>query len=325
MRFHRWIGTAVVLMTFGIGASIAQDSKYPVRAVHIIVPFTSGTNADIVARIYGEKLSAHLGQPFVIENRPGAGGVVAAQSLLSAAPDGYSLMFVSGAHGVNPTFHKNLPYDTITDFAGIALVGSSPTLLVVDPALGVTTLREFVSLVSSRPGKLNFGSAGVGSGTHLACQGFLNATHLDMAHVPYKGVQEVIVEVIAARLQLGCPPVGLAAAQVKAGKLRALSVMSSERTSLLPDVPTSAEAGLPGVEFGIWYGLVASRKVPKQILELLAKEMAAISAEPEIAQKMLAQGVVSKVIQLSDFDAFIKSDIERVKGVMAPTNSAQRR
>lgn len=324
MKFYRGIVIAFALIAFGIGVSVAQESGYPNRPVHILVPFTAGTNADIIARIYAEKLTARLGQPFVVDNRPGAGGVVAAQALLGAAPDGYTLMFVSGAHAVNPSFHKNLPYDTINDFAGIAFVGSSPTLLVVDPALGVKSLWEFVSLVGSRPGKLNFGSAGVGSGTHLACQGFLNAAQLDMAHVPYKGVQEFMVEVMAARLQLGCPPVGLAAAQVKAGKLRALSVMSAERTTLLPDVPTSAEAGMPGLEFGIWYGLIASRKMPRQTLELLAKEMAGISAEPEVAQKMLAQGVVSKVILLSEFDTFIKGDIERVRAVTGGKDSARK-
>lgn len=320
MKVQAWIAIGLALIGFGDMAALAQESSYPSKPVHILVPFTAGTNADIIARIYAEKLTARLGQPFIVDDRPGAGGVIAAEALLGAPADGYTLLFVSGGHSANPAFYKNLPYDTLNDFAGITFVGSSPAILAVDPSLGVKTLKEFRALVTSRPGQLNYGSAGVGSGTHLACQGFLKAAKLDMAHVPYKGVQEVVVEVMTGRLQLGCPPVGLAASQVKAGKLAGLAVMSSERTSLLPDVPTIAEAGMPGVEFGIWYGLIAAKKLPRPMVEKLAKEMGAISDDPDVAQKMLAQGVVSKVIQTSDFDAFIKGDVERVKALVGGSN-----
>jgi tripartite-type tricarboxylate transporter receptor subunit TctC len=315
MRLSAWIAIGFALIVSGV-SGVSAESSYPSRPVHILVPFTPGTNADIIARIYAAKLTTRLGQPFIVENRPGAGGVIAAQALLGAPADGYTLLFVSGGHSANPSFYKDLPYDTLNDFSGITYVGMSPALIAVDPKLGVNTLQEFRALAASRPGQLNYGSAGVGSATHLACLGFLQAANLQMAHVPYKGVQEVVVEVMAGRLQLGCPPVGLGAQQVKAGKLVGLAVMSSERTSLLPEVPTTAEAGLPGVEFGIWYGLIGARKLPRSIIESLAKEMGTISTDPDVAQKMLAQGVVSKVIQTSDFDAFIKADVERVKAIV---------
>jgi tripartite-type tricarboxylate transporter receptor subunit TctC len=316
MKCRNWTALVVGLIVIVCRTGWAQETNYPSKPVHILVPFTAGTNADIIARIYGKKLATRLGQPFVVDDRPGAGGVVAAQALLAAPADGYTLLFVSGSHSANPSFYKNLPYDTVNDFTGITYVGSSPTVLAVSTALSVKTLQQFRALVASHPGQMNYGSAGVGSATHLACRSFLKAAKLDMTHIPYKGVQEVIVEVMAGRLQLGCPPVGLVAAQIKAGKVVGLAVLSSKRTSLLPDVPAAAEAGLPGAEFGVWYGLIAAKKLPRPIVERLAREMGAISADPDVAQKLLAQGVVSKVIQLSEFDAFIKADVERVKALV---------
>ncbi len=316
MRLFGRIIAASTVVACAIGICFG-DEPYPSRPVHILVPFTAGTNADLVARMYADRLSQRLGQSFVVENRPGAGGVVAAVTLLAAPADGYTVMFVSSAHAVNPSFYKKLPYDTLADFSGVALVGSSPTVLVVSPALGARTQTDFVKLVSANPGKLNFGSAGIGSATHLACQAFLDDAHLDMVHVPYKGVQEILTDLMGGRLQLGCPPVGLAAPQVKAGRLLALSIMSDKRSPLLPDVPTSAEAGLDGADFGIWYGMVASSKTPKPILERLANAVSEVSKEPQLQETMLKQGVVPQFVALTSFDAFIKSDIARFHKMVA--------
>lgn len=293
----------------------AQEVKYPSKAVSVLVPFTAGTNADIIARLYAEKLSERLRYPFVVENRAGAGGVVASQVLLNAPVDGHALLFVSSAHAVNPSLHKSLPYDTSRDFSGIALVGYSPTVLVTSPSLGARTQEEFIALVRQRPGQLNYGSAGLGSATHFSCEYFRAEARIEMTHVPYKGVQEFISEILSGRLHLGCPPVALGMPHVRAAKLIALSVTSKERTSLLPDVPTTSEAGLRGFEFGIWYGLVASSKTPKAILERLAAEMLAITRLNDISEKMANQGVAPRDLTGNAFDAFIKDEIEKTRSL----------
>jgi tripartite-type tricarboxylate transporter receptor subunit TctC len=306
-------GLIVLLSSFSTLSS--QEAKYPSRIVTVLVPFTPGTEADILARLYAAKLSARMGYPFVVENRAGAGGLVAAQTLLNAPADGYSLMLVSSAFAINPTIYENLSFDTTRDFSGIALIGSAPTILVVSPVLGVRTQKEFIELAKQRPGQLNFGSAGTGSATYFACEDFISKAGIEVVGVPYKGVQEYISEIMAGRLQLGCPPVGLTVSQVLAGKLIALSVTSKERVKLLPDIQTTSEAGLANFEYGIWYGLVASSKTPRYIVEKLAREMVTITKLKDISQTLSSDGVTPNVLTSKDFDVFIAAEINKFRNL----------
>jgi tripartite-type tricarboxylate transporter receptor subunit TctC len=300
----------------------SQEAQYPSRPVVILVPFTAGTEADILARLYAAKLSTRTGFPFVVENRPGAAGILASQSVLNAPPDGYLLLLVSSAFAINPAVYANLTFDTRQDFSGIALIGSTPAILVTNPTLGVNTQSEFIALAKQRPGQLNFGSAGTGSGTYFACRDFISKTGIDLVGVPYKGVQEYLTEIISGRLQLGCPPVGLAIPQVRAGKLVALSVTSKERIKLLPDVQTTSEAGLSNFEAGLWYGLIASSKTPRPIVAKLAHEILAINKLEDIREALNNDAVTPTDLTGKEFDDFIGNEIDKYRS-LATTSGIQ--
>lgn len=289
----------------------AQDAKYPTRPARILVPFTAGTITDMLARAFAQKLGERLGQPFVVETRAGAGGVIASQALLGSPADGHVLMFVSSAHAANPSLNKNLPYDTIREFAGIAMVGDTPTVIVVHPDVGVRTQAELVALAKKKPGKLNFSTPGMGSAAHFACEYFRAEAGIDLVHIPFKGT-EYMTEVLSGRAYVACPPIGLATPHLRSGKLIALSVTSRERSSAFPDMPTTIETGLRDFEYGIWYGLVASGKTSRPILEQLGREMSAIVKFKEVSDAMLAQGVTPRDLTGAGFDAFIRSEIRKL-------------
>jgi tripartite-type tricarboxylate transporter receptor subunit TctC len=313
------LAVAALLLFGGFGLVHAQEPKYPSKTIHIIVPFPPGALTDIVARMYAEKLANRLGQSVIVENRPGAGGVIASQAALSAPADGYALLMVSSAHAVNSTLYTNLPYDTSRDFKGISLVASSPNVVIIRPDFGARTVRELIEVARKNPGKLNYGSAGVGSATHLVGAYFVNAAHIDVVHVPYKGGQDMISEVMAGRLDMAFPPIALAIAQIRANRVTGVAVTSSERSQLLPDVPTVQESGLPGFEFSIWYAMVASSKTPKPILEQLAREMAQIGEMPDMRERMVAQGLIPKSITLGELDLFIKSEVDKMGRLVKAT------
>lgn len=304
-------------LLFGLGvvvfcaAASAQDARYPSRAVRILVPFSAGTLTDVLARTYAARLSETLKQPFIVENRPGAGGVIAGQTLLNAPADGHLLMFVSSAHAANPSLIKTIPYDTAKDFSGVALMADSPTVIAVRPGLGVNTQAELIAYAKSNPGKLNFSTPGLGSASHFACEYFKIKAGIEMEHIPFRG-SDYVTEVLSGRVDLACPPVGLAASHVKEGSLLALSVTSKQRLPSLPGVPTAMEAGLPNYEYGIWYGLVASAKTPRLVLQLLASQLSAISAETQVTDSMKRLGIIPRVLTLSAFDEFIVSEIAKL-------------
>jgi tripartite-type tricarboxylate transporter receptor subunit TctC len=314
----------IALLVASNTLGFSQEAQYPSRPVVILVPFTAGTEADILARLYAAKLSTRMGFPFVVENRPGAAGILASQSVLNAAPDGYLLLLASSAFAINPAIYAHLTFDTRHDFSGIALIGSTPVILVTNPTLGVNTQNEFIALAKQRSGQLNFGSAGTGSATYFACRDFISKAGIDLVGVPYKGVQEYITEIIGGRLQLGCPPVGLAIPQVRAGKLVALSVTSKERIKLLPDVQTTSEAGLSNFEDGIWYGLIASGKTPRSIVAKLAHEMLAINKLEDIGEALNNDAVTPSDLTGKEFDDFIANEIDKYRK-LATTSGIQTR
>ena len=310
------------LAAAAVPSAQADDAKYPTHPIKIVVPFSAGALTDTLARVYADQLTKRLGQPVIVENRPGSGGISAMMTMLNAPPDGYTLQMVSSAHTVNPTLFTKLPYDTLKDVSGVALIASSPTVAVVNPKLGVKTLPEFIKLAKSKPGSMNYGSAGLGSSTHLVAEYLRKEAGIQMTHVPYKGVQEAVTEVLAGRIDIAFPPVALALPQVKAGSLVAIAQTGAQRSPMLPDVPTAQEAGRKGFDYSIWYALLAPSKTPKPILQRLAKEVKEISAMPEIREKLSLQGVVPQDLYLDDFDRFIRKDVEK-QGALVKLSGAR--
>lgn len=300
----------------------ADNAGYPNRPIKIVVPFSAGALTDTLARVYADQLTRRLGQPVIIENKPGSGGIPAMMAMLNAPADGYTLQMVSSSYTVNPTLFSKLPYNTLKDVRGVALVASSPAAVVVNPKLDVKTLPQFIALAKAKPNSLNYGSAGIGSSTHLVAEYLRQEAGIQMAHVPYKGVQEAVTEVLAGRIDVAFPPVALALAQVKAGTLVAIAQTGSQRSPMLPDVPTAEEAGLKGFNYNIWYALVAPSNTPKPILQRLSREVKEVSAMPEIREKLALQALVPQDLYLDDFDRFIRADVEK-QGALVKMSGAR--
>ena len=293
----------------------AQD-KFPSKPIRMLVPFSAGSATDFFARAVGQKISESWGQQVVVDNRPSAGGVIASELLLSAAPDGYSLMMVSIGHAVNASLYSKLPYDTVKDFAGVTLVADVPNVLVVTPSLGLKSVKDLVDLVKSKPGQLNYGSAGVGSGTHMNGEQFKLATGINVVHVPFKGTPEAITNTISGSVQYFFAPITAAVPLVKGGKVTALAVTTRSRSPVLPDLPGAGEVGIAGFDFDLWTGLLGPARMPKDIKEKVSAEVARILAQQEMKDRMLVQGATPHTMPPAEFDAFIKSEVERLAKVV---------
>jgi tripartite-type tricarboxylate transporter receptor subunit TctC len=282
----------------------------------MLVPFSAGSQTDILARWIGEKMLESWGQQVVVDNRPGAGGTLASQYVLGANPDGYTLMMVSTGHAGNATLYSKLPYDTIRDFAGVTRVASVPNLLVVAPTLGVKTVKELIALAKSKPGQFNYSSAGIGSGTQINGEMFKLAAGIEVTHVPYKGAPEALNNVISGSVQYCFTPVLVASGQAKAGRVTVLAVSTAKRSPMFPNVPTVAEAGLPGFEYDQWYGLLVSAKTPRPLVNTLNKEVVRILNLPDIRERMLPQGATPTPTAPEAFDAFIREEVKRFAKVL---------
>ena len=290
---------------------------YPSKPIRIIVPFTPGGSTDIVARVVGQKLGEALGAQVVIDNRPGAAGNIGVELAAKSAPDGYTLVMGHiGTMAVNPSLYAKLPYDPIRDFAPISLAAMVPNMLVVHPSLPVKSVEELIALSRSRPGQLNYGSSGAGGTPYLACEYFKMMAKLDIVQIPYKGAAPMIVDLIGGQISLtitGIPPL---LPHVKAGKLRPLAVATSKRLPLLPDLPTIAEAALPGYEATSWYGVLAPAATPKEIITRLNTEIVKGIASPDTAERLAGEGAQPTSSTPEQFGAFIKSEIARWAKVM---------
>src|SRR5450759_1444784 len=281
--FWRSVSLVAVLFTamsdeIGAAQPAGGDpaAGFPGKPVRIVVGFTPGGVPDITARFIAQKLTENWKQQVGVDNRPGAGGTIAAHIVANANPDGYTLLSVSNAHAVAPAIYARLPYDTLKDFAGITLTASGPALLLVSPALGVKSARERSALAKAKPGQFNFSSAGVGSGTHFAAELFKSMAGIDVVHVPFKGIPEAITETMSGRVQFFLSPLASAINLVKEGKVPAIGVTSMQRVSQLPDVPTVAESGLPGYHWDFWYGLLVPAKTPRTVIARLNREITGI-------------------------------------------------
>jgi tripartite-type tricarboxylate transporter receptor subunit TctC len=297
---------AACALAFAVSAALAQS--YPTKPVRVIVPSQAGGGADIVARTIGQKLTAVLGQQFVIDNRI---GIVGAQAVAEAAPDGYTLMFTTSALAVRASVYHKLPYDTLRDFQPVTQALSQSNVLVVHPSVPAKNVRELVALARSRPGQMNYGSGGNATSNHLAGELFKLLTKIDVVHIPYRGVPLAISDLVAGRVDyiFGSPVSTLP--QVKAGKLRLLAVTTPQRTPALPDVPTIAEAGVPGYAFTGWMGFFAPAKTPRAIVERLHAETVKILGQPEIRRRLLIEAADPVGSSPAEFAAFLKEEIAR--------------
>lgn len=298
-------------------ASVAAAQKsdtaagYPGRPVRIVVPFTPGGQPDIFSRLIAEKLTQALRQQIVVDNRPGAGGMVGSRIVAEASPDGYTLLSISAAHVIAPAVRK-LPYDTLRDFAGISMQYNAAYLLVASPALGIKNTQELIALAKSKPGQLNFASAGAGSGTHFAGEMFKRAAGIDIVHVPFRGIPEAMTDTMANRVQLFMAPLASSVALVKDGKLRALGVTSPGRIGIHPDIPTIAESGLPGFKVDSWGALFAPAKTPRAIIDRLNREVTAALRSPDVQKSMRALGAEPAPSTPAELDQVVARELAAI-------------
>ncbi|MES2363723.1 MAG: tripartite tricarboxylate transporter substrate binding protein [Pseudomonadota bacterium] len=307
--------TALVAATAWAQAP-AAGQDYPNRIIKIIVPFTAGSATDIMARIVGERLGASMGQSIVVENRPGAGGTLGAAQVAKSDPDGYTLLVVSTGHVVNPALYGNLPYDTVGDFAGISPLAALPSVLVVGAGSPIKSVSELIAAAKAKPGQLNYASAGVGSATHVNAEKFRTVSGIQVTHIPFKGTPETIVEVSSGRVDFMFTPVLASIPSIRDNRMRALAVSTAKRSTALPDVPTVAEAGVPGFVFDFWIGLLAPAKTPRPIVNKLNAEVRKVMAQPEVIERMIKLGAEPMPMTPERFDAYIKEEYTTLGAIM---------
>ena len=311
MTSHKVLVVTALILLASAGApdSRAQDD-YPNRPLRIVVGFTPGGGPDITARHIAQRLSERLKQQVIVENRPGAGGTVAAGQVARSAPDGYTLLSVSTAHAAAAAIYSRLPYDTLKDLAAITETASSKYVLVAPPSLGVKSVSELIAAARARPGQINFTSAGVGSGTHFAAEIFKSMAAIDVVHVPNKGIPEAMNDTVSGRVQFFMAPIANGMNLVRDGRLVGLGVSSRSRDALLPQVPTIDEAGVTGYQQELWFGLLGPAGLPRPILARLNAEIGRILADDETKSRWAPIGMEPRPTSPEDFDRLIRGEIE---------------
>ncbi len=322
------IAIAAALLTaaalLALKPAFSRRSAYPTKPVRLVVPFVPGGSTDLLARIMAQKLDEALGQQVVVENRSGAGGNIGVEYVAKSAPDGYTLVFGHiGTFGFGPSLYQKLPYDPVKDFAPITLFAMVPNMLVVHPALPARTVKELIALAKARPGQMNYGSSGNGSASHLATEYFKLLSKTEITAIPYKGTGPLVTDLIAGQTSLtitGVPPLY---PFVQSGRLRGLAVGSTKRLPLMPDLPTIAEAGVPGYESSTWFGPLAPAKTPREIIVKLNTELMKILQRPEVKARFTAEGIEALGGTPEEFGTYIKAEIERWGRVIKAAGVAQ--
>jgi tripartite-type tricarboxylate transporter receptor subunit TctC len=304
----------------GYGALAQPAPAYPARPVRIVIGFTPGGVPDITARTIAARLTESWRQQVVVDNRPGAGGTIAAQIVAGANPDGHTLLSVSNAHAVAAAIYSKLPYDPLRDFSGITMTASGPALLLVSPALGAKSARDLIAIAKAKPGQLNFSSAGVGSGTHFGGELFKSAAGIDVVHVPFKGIPEAITETMTGRVHFFLSPLASAIGLVRERRVPAVGVTSLQRIPQLPDLPTVSESGLPGFRWDYWYGLLAPSKVVRPLLARLNKDVTGVLNHPGVRARWTALGADPAPTTAQEFDRFIAEDIATLTKIARAAN-----
>jgi tripartite-type tricarboxylate transporter receptor subunit TctC len=298
----------LVLAAVFASHALAQEA-FPNRTIRVVVPFTPGSVTDVMGRSVTDKLSTNLGQPVIVENRPGAGGTIGIAQVAKSPPDGYTLVVVSAGYAVNPVIYENLPYDSAKDLAGVIPLGNLPSVLFVSPALGVKSVQELIALAKAKPGALNYPSAGIGSASHVNTEKFLAVTGIKAVHVPLKGAPEMITETMAGRTQFGTVGISAAQSAIRDGRLLGLAVSGKTRAPNLPDVPTVAEAGVPGAEFNFWIGVLAPGQTPRPVVNRLHGEFERALASPDVRERLAKLGADPMPMSPEQFDAMMREDL----------------
>ncbi|WP_096696316.1 tripartite tricarboxylate transporter substrate binding protein [Polaromonas sp. AER18D-145] len=290
-------------------AASAQGA-YPNKPIRVIVPFAAGSTTDIIARAIADKMGQSMGQTLVIDNRGGASGTIGQAAVAQAAPDGYTIMVHSSSHTVSPSTFAKLPFDTLGDFAGVTPISSTPNVLVMSPSKNIKTLQELLAAARAKPGSMNFASAGQGSATHLNAEKFKLAARIEATNIPFKGSGEAVTEVMSGRVDYYFSPIAPVIGQIKNGQLVALAVGSPKRASALPQVPTTAEAGVPGSEFNFWIGMMAPSKTPRDIVNRLHDEVVKALNTPEVKERFAALGAEAWTMKPEQFDTYLRDEIK---------------
>ena len=292
-------------------------STYPQKPIKILVGFSPGGVPDIVARVLAPKFTDDWKQPVIVENRLGAGSNIAAQAVATSAPDGYTLLSISSAHAISPAIYNKLPYDATKDFSGITLTATGPALVIVSPELNVSNMREFIALAKSKPGQLNYSSAGVGSGSQFAAELLKAQAGIDLVHIPFKGIPEALTDTMAGRTHLFISPYASAINLVREGKAKAIAVTSTSRVADLPNLPTVTESGVQGYKWIFWYGLVAPANTPRDIVQKIQVEVVAALKQPQVTQRFGSLGIDAVTSSPESFDQLIKDEVQLFKKLAA--------
>lgn len=299
----------------------AAAREYPAKPVRVVVPWPAGGVADVVARVASDKLAAALGQPFIVDNRPGAGGVIGAEQVANAAPDGYTILLTTSGLNINAALQPKMPFDVAQAFEPVAAVAYAPAILVVPPSLGVNSVQELVALAKARPGKLSFASAGNGSPAHMSGELFKSMLGLNIVHVPYKGAPQAMIDQIAGRVDFHFANTAVALPQVRAGKVRGLAITSARRASFAPDLPTMAEAGVPHFEVDQWIGYLAPRGTPRPVVGRLNAAAGRAIGTDDVKAALAQSGISTAAAATpAQFGAYLKQDLAKWVGVVKSAN-----
>jgi tripartite-type tricarboxylate transporter receptor subunit TctC len=301
------------------GAALAQQG-YPNKPIRFIVPFTAGSGTDVIARTVGDTMARGLGQPIIIENKPGAGGTIAAAQVAKGEPDGYTVLIHSSSHAVNPAIYPSLPFDTLKDLTGVTPLASLPNVMVVSPERGWKSVADVVAAAKAKPGQLNYASAGMGSATHLNAEKFKLQAGFDAVHVPFKGTPEAVTDVIGGRSDWYFAPLSAAMPLIKDGKLQALAVSTPQRTAALPQVPTTVEAGVPGSDYIFWVAMIVHSGTPPAVIKRLNEEAHKALANPDVKERMVKLGAEPFPLTPEAFNAFIRTEMDSAGRVAKAAN-----
>ena len=299
---------------FGLAAQAIQAAEYPNKPIRILVPFVPGGATDILARLVGQNLTQAWDQQVVIDNRPGANGILAADLTAKATPDGHTLLFVAIGHAINPLLQKNLPYDTQKDFTPVSLAAVLPLIVCVHPSVPATSVKELIALAKMK--KLNYASGGVGSSQHLATALFASMAKIDLVHIPYKGGNQGLLDTVGGQVNMMISTILSLTPHVKSGRLRGLAITTAKRNAAWPDMPTVTEAALPGYQSIAWYGMVAPRGLPAAVLKKLSEEVTRIIKSKAVQENLIAQGADPVGSTPAEFGAFIKAETRRYESVV---------
>jgi tripartite-type tricarboxylate transporter receptor subunit TctC len=320
MRFALILSLCAALTPFSLSVFAQSPQKYPTRPIRLVLPFPPGGSTDIVARVVGQKITEAWGQQVVVDNRPGAGGNVAAEFVARAAPDGYTLFQVNVANTIAASLYPKLGYSLTGDFVAVTQLATTPYVLLAHPSVPAKSVRDLIALARAKPGKLNYASAGAGSATHLSGELLKSMAGIDIVHVPYKGTGPAVTALLSGEVDLYFATVPAAAPMVKAGRLRALGVSSVKRASLMPDVPAIAET-LKGYDTGTWHGVLAPAATPRDIVQQLSGEIVRILNTPDVREKLIAQGLEPVGDTPEQFSAFLRAEIAKWAKVVAASGA----